>query len=43
MRRMDIVIYELYGVETTNDALIKQVILFLDPNWFWVDDTIYVH
>ncbi len=34
MRCTDIVIYELYSVETTNDALIKQVILFLDPNWF---------
>ncbi|PBK89885.1 hypothetical protein ARMGADRAFT_1083359 [Armillaria gallica] len=34
MRCMDIVIYESYSVETTNDALIKQVILFLDPNWF---------
>ncbi len=34
MRRMDIVIYESYSVETANDALIKQVVLFLDPNWF---------
>ncbi len=34
MRRMDIVIYKSYSVETANDALIKQVILFLDPNWF---------
>ncbi|PBK90897.1 hypothetical protein ARMGADRAFT_1031994 [Armillaria gallica] len=34
MRRMDIVIYESYSVKTANDALIKQVILFLDPNWF---------
>ncbi len=34
MRCMDIVIYKAYSVETTNDALIKQVVLFLDPNWF---------
>ncbi len=34
MRRTDIVIYESYSVETANDALIKQVMLFLDPNWF---------
>ncbi len=34
MRRTDIVIYESYSVETANDALIKQVVLFLDPNWF---------
>ncbi len=34
MRHMDIVIYKSYSVKTTNDALIKQVILFLDPNWF---------
>ena len=27
-------IYESYSVETANDALIKQVVLFLDPNWF---------
>ncbi|PBK82705.1 hypothetical protein ARMGADRAFT_1038380 [Armillaria gallica] len=34
MRRTDIVTYESYSVETANDALIKQVVLFLDPNWF---------
>ncbi|PBK84528.1 hypothetical protein ARMGADRAFT_1088299 [Armillaria gallica] len=34
MRCTDIVIYESYSVETTNDVLIKQVVLFLDPNWF---------
>ncbi|PBK89474.1 hypothetical protein ARMGADRAFT_1083464 [Armillaria gallica] len=34
MRHTDIVIYESYSIETANDALIKQVILFLDPNWF---------
>ncbi|PBK82323.1 hypothetical protein ARMGADRAFT_1038652 [Armillaria gallica] len=34
MRHTDIVIYESYSVETANDALIKQVVLFLDPNWF---------
>ncbi|PBL03188.1 hypothetical protein ARMGADRAFT_1021924 [Armillaria gallica] len=34
MRRMDIMIYKSYSVETANDALIKQVVLFLDPNWF---------
>ncbi len=31
---MDIMIYKSYSVETANDALIKQVVLFLDPNWF---------
>ncbi len=34
MRCTDIVIYKSYSVETANDAVIKQVILFLDPNWF---------
>ncbi|PBK84046.1 hypothetical protein ARMGADRAFT_1037407 [Armillaria gallica] len=34
MRHMDIMIYESYSVKTANDALIKQVVLFLDPNWF---------
>ncbi|SJL00958.1 uncharacterized protein ARMOST_04271 [Armillaria ostoyae] len=34
MRRTDIIVYESYSVETANDALIKQVVLFLDPNWF---------
>ncbi|PBK95933.1 hypothetical protein ARMGADRAFT_1028181 [Armillaria gallica] len=34
MRCTDIVIYESYSVKTANDALIKQVVLFLDPNWF---------
>ncbi|PBL01895.1 hypothetical protein ARMGADRAFT_1071402 [Armillaria gallica] len=34
MRHTDIVIYESYSVEAANDALIKQVVLFLDPNWF---------
>ncbi|PBK87883.1 hypothetical protein ARMGADRAFT_1034489 [Armillaria gallica] len=34
MRHTDNVIYESYSVETANNALIKQVILFLDPNWF---------
>ncbi len=34
MRHTDIMIYESYSVETANDALIKQVVLFLDPNWF---------
>ncbi len=34
MRHTDIVIYESYSVETANDAVIKQVVLFLDLNWF---------
>ncbi|PBK88808.1 hypothetical protein ARMGADRAFT_1033788 [Armillaria gallica] len=34
MRHTDIVIYKSYSVETANDTLIKQVVLFLDPNWF---------
>ncbi len=42
MRRTDIVIYESYSVETANDALIKQVVLFLDPQLVWADDAIYV-
>ncbi|PBK94574.1 hypothetical protein ARMGADRAFT_1028987 [Armillaria gallica] len=27
-------LYLLMNIETANDALIKQVVLFLDPNWF---------
>ncbi len=42
MRHTDIVIYESYSVETANDALIKQVMLFLGPQLVWADDAIYV-
>ncbi|PBK66185.1 hypothetical protein ARMSODRAFT_1021777 [Armillaria solidipes] len=34
MRHTDIIVYKSYSVETANDALIKQVVLFLDLNWF---------
>ncbi|KAK0437488.1 hypothetical protein EV421DRAFT_1907236 [Armillaria borealis] len=34
MRCTDIIVYESYSIKTANNVLIKQVVLFLDPNWF---------